>query len=256
MRRLLSSVLVVVAAAAPAGAQQLKMSFADGLVSVDAAAVPVRTILTEWSKLGGTKVVGAERITGAPLTLKLVNVPEAQALDTILRSAAGYMAAPRGAGSGASIYDRILVLATSAAPPAPASRPSATAPAGPRPMAGTQRTIPPRFAPPDPSEQEEPEEEDEADEPSTPPVFTFPQPGQVGQPGANGAPIVTAAPVMGEAPTIVINPATPGSNTGAPGFGVVGAPVPGVIQQPPTPSPSTARPPQPGPMTRPPGGGV
>ena len=61
--------------------------------------VPVRTILAEWGKIGGTKVVGAERITGAPLTVKLINVTEAQALETILRSVAGYMAAPRNTGS-------------------------------------------------------------------------------------------------------------------------------------------------------------
>ena len=33
-----------------------------GLVTVDAASVPVRTILNEWAKRGGTKVVGAERV--------------------------------------------------------------------------------------------------------------------------------------------------------------------------------------------------
>ena len=81
--------------AAPAGAQQLKVSFDNGLVSVDATSVPVRQILNEWAKQGGTKVVGAERITGAPLTIKLIDVPEAQALEIILRSVAGYMAAPR-----------------------------------------------------------------------------------------------------------------------------------------------------------------
>ena len=59
----------------------------------------MRTILTEWAKLGGTKVVGAERISGAPLTLKLDDVTEAQALEIILRSVAGYMAAPRRASA-------------------------------------------------------------------------------------------------------------------------------------------------------------
>ena len=114
--------------AAPAGAQQLKVSFNEGLVSVDATAVPVRQILNEWAKLGGTKVVGAERVTGAPLTLKLVDVPEGQALEIILRSVAGYMAAPRGAVAGASMYDRILILATSSgpAPAAAAGRPAAS----------------------------------------------------------------------------------------------------------------------------------
>ena len=68
-------------------------------MTLDAAAVPVRTILAEWGRLGGTKVVGAERITGAPLTIHLENVTEAQALEVVLRNVAGYMAAPRSAAS-------------------------------------------------------------------------------------------------------------------------------------------------------------
>ena len=69
MRRLLLTVALSVVIAAPAFAQQpLKLSFQDGRVTVDATSVPVRTILTEWGKVGGTKVVGAERITGAPMT--------------------------------------------------------------------------------------------------------------------------------------------------------------------------------------------
>ena len=80
-RTLLLTVALSVVAAWPAGAQQLKVDFHDGRVTVDATSVPVRTILTEWGKVGGTKIVGAERITGAPMTVKLVNVTEAQALE-------------------------------------------------------------------------------------------------------------------------------------------------------------------------------
>src|SRR5687767_7782712 len=127
--------------AAPAAAQQLTMTFNNGLVTVDAASVPVRTILNEWAKRGGTKVVGAERVSGAPLTVKLIDVPESQALEVLLRSVAGYMAAPRNSGEGASIYDRILVMATSSAPaPAAAVRP----PANPNAIPGAQRFVPPQ----------------------------------------------------------------------------------------------------------------
>ena len=114
MRRTLLIAALSFLVAAPVGAQQLKVSFNEGLVSVDANAVSVRQILNEWAKQGGTKVVGVERITGAPLTIKLIDVPESKALEVILRSVAGYMAAPRAAGTGASMYDRILVMATSA----------------------------------------------------------------------------------------------------------------------------------------------
>ena len=113
---------LVVLAALPASAQQLSLQIRDGLVTMTASAVPVRQVLAEWARVGGTRVVGAERIPAQPLTLTLENVPEAKALDIILRGAAGYVAATRAVpGSGPSSYDRILVLATSAAPAAPAA---------------------------------------------------------------------------------------------------------------------------------------
>ncbi len=248
MRRTLLSVALASLIAAPALAQQpLKLTFNDGRVSVDATSVPVRTILTEWAKIGGTKVMGAERISGAPVTVKLVNVTEAQALETILRSVAGYMAAPRNGGtSGPSMYDRILVMATSAvAPPAnAAARPS---PAQPNAFAGTQRFVPPRQRP----EQTEQDEVPEPDEnPPSPPVFTFPQPGQNGfpQPGTfTNAPTGVSQPgmTMPAPQTITINPANPGM----PGQAVPGQPTmpvgvsqPGMMVPGPPP-PGTVRPP-------------
>jgi hypothetical protein len=145
-RTLLLAVAMSVVAAWPAGAQNLKVEFHDGRVSVEATSVPVRTILTEWGKVGGTKIVGADRISGAPITVKLINVTEAQALETILRSVAGYMAAPRNTGVGASRYDRILVMATTTAPPPVATaRPGQQQPS--TAFAGTQRFVPPRQRP-------------------------------------------------------------------------------------------------------------
>jgi hypothetical protein len=250
MRRTFLTVALSVVITMPAFAQQpLKLSFQDGRVTVDATAVPVRTILNEWGKIGGTKIVGAERISGAPLTLKLVNVTEAQALETILRSAAGYMAAPRNVTitTGPSMYDRILVMATSSTP-APTN--AAIRPSTPQPnaLAGSQRLGPPRQRPEQP-EQDEPTEAD--DNPPSPPVFTFPQPGQVlGAPqngfpqpaNFNGAPQGTMQPGQ----TITINPAQ-----GAPAQPVapIGVAQPGMI----VPAPQPQAPPQPG-MIRPPGG--
>src|SRR5688572_2136357 len=153
MRRILLTLAMSCMLAAPAAAQQLTLTFNNGLVTVDAAAVPVRTILNEWAKRGDTKVIGGERVSGAPLTLKLIDVPESQALEVILRSVAGYMAAPRSTGEGASMYDRILVMATSSAPAAAASRP---APSNPNAMPGTQRFVPPQRQ----ATEEERDEED------------------------------------------------------------------------------------------------
>ena len=85
--------------ALPVSAQQLALTIHDGVVNLTATGVPVRQVLTEWATVGGTRIVGAERLAGAPLTLRLENVPEAKALEMILRGAAGFVAAPR-AGAG------------------------------------------------------------------------------------------------------------------------------------------------------------
>lgn len=282
MRTIIVAALLL-AYSGSASAQGLKLEFKEGKVSIDAAAVPVRTILGEWARLGGTKVVGAERIAGTPLTIHLEDVPEAQALEIVLRNVAGYMAAPRQAASlGASTYDRILVMPTSSAPPAAASagnRPTAQpagAAAGPRGGRnfGNVQNAEPEVVP-------APGAEDVADTGvNEPPVFQFPQqnpfsaaqPGQVmqpgtpfGQPTAFGTPMPPGSqPVLsfGQNPNqgVSINPSPqqpapvlqfPGmSSPGAPaqgGFGVVGAPTPGVIMQP-------AQPTQPGQPVRPPGG--
>ena len=65
MRTIVVAVFLL-ACAGSASAQALKLEFNQGKVSIDAAGVPVRTILAEWARLGGTKVVGAERIVGSP----------------------------------------------------------------------------------------------------------------------------------------------------------------------------------------------
>ena len=118
MKYLIMTLVIVLASAWPADAQQVNLTISNGRVTLDATNVPVRQILSEWSRVGDTKVVGAEKITGAPLTLKFVDMPERQALDIILRNVAGFIAAPRrAAGSGASSCDRILVMATSTVTP-------------------------------------------------------------------------------------------------------------------------------------------
>jgi hypothetical protein len=242
MRATLLAFALTCALAAPAAAQQLTVAFHDGLVTIDATSVPVRTILNEWSKQGGTKVVGVERVTGAPLTIKLVDVPEAKALEVVLRSVAGYLAAPRSAGTGPSMYDRILVMATSSAPaPSAATRPTVPQP-NPA-FNGTQRFVPPQRQLPD---DDEATEDDPT--PPNPPVFTFP-----GAPGAGGQP---AFPNMNgqnfpqQMQPMIINPATGAAQPqinpapgGYPSAVPFGSSTPGVITAPPS---------QPG--QRPPGG--
>jgi hypothetical protein len=137
---LLSALLLIPALRADAQ-QPVSVQFGAGRVTLVARNAPIRTILAEWARLGGATVVNGERVAGAPVTLELTNVPERQALDVILRGVAGYMLAPRRAGSvGASTFDRIMILPTSVAPrnPPPAAA-AAARPGIPRPA-----LIPPR----------------------------------------------------------------------------------------------------------------
>jgi hypothetical protein len=175
-RTLAPLLLTLAFAVQPASAQQLSLTIRDGLVNLDASNASVRQILDAWSRVGGTLIVNGDRVTGSPVSLKLVNVPERQALEVILRSAAGYMAAPRSASAtpGASMFDRIMVLPTSSAPQAAKGAP----PAPPNPFFRGRANLPP-----------EEEEEAVAAEPDAnqPPVFSFPNQGQGGEPAGDPA---------------------------------------------------------------------
>jgi hypothetical protein len=103
---------------------QVKLTIAEGRVTLDAKDATVRQILDEWARVGQTKFVNVERLTGAPLSLQLHDVPEATALDVLLRSASGYLLAPRPvASANLSRFDRILVMPTST-PPRPSAGPA------------------------------------------------------------------------------------------------------------------------------------
>ena len=101
-----------------ATAGDLRLSIANGRVTLVAQDVSLKQILDEWARVGQTQVVGAERLLGQSVTLELQDVPEAKALETLLRSASGYIAKPRTTvlASGGSSYDRIMIMAASRAP--------------------------------------------------------------------------------------------------------------------------------------------
>ena len=116
MKKAVFGLLVFALSASPGWAAGLKLAIGDGKVSIDAQDVTVRQILTEWARLGKTRIVNLEGVASGPITLKLDNVPETVALDIILRAVPGYMAAPRPAYlANASLYDRILIMATTTA---------------------------------------------------------------------------------------------------------------------------------------------
>jgi len=102
-----------------ASAGELKLTMQDGRVSINADNVSLRQILQEWARVGQTKIVNIEKLSGPNVTLQLNNVPEREALDIVLRSANGYIAAPRATPvAGAAAYDRITIFMSTSRPPA------------------------------------------------------------------------------------------------------------------------------------------
>jgi len=123
-RRTICLVFLAALIASPASAAELRLEISGGFVTLVATDTPLRQILAEWARVGGTRIVNGERVAGPPVTIQLQGVPEQEALAVLLRSAAGYLAAPRRAGSaGASVYESVMILATST-PPAAAAAPA------------------------------------------------------------------------------------------------------------------------------------
>ena len=132
--RILLATALVTLAALPAAGQSIKMSFSGGKVDLAAENATVRAILTEWARVGGTRVVNAERIAGPPVTVEFKGAYEQQALESLLRGVAGYMVGQRvtPASAASSGFDRIVILATSTAPrPSPVT-PAVSRPPGPQ----------------------------------------------------------------------------------------------------------------------------
>jgi hypothetical protein len=134
--RVLLAAALVLLPVLPAAAQSVSLTLKDGRVTLITQNATPAAILAEWARQGQVKVVDAERVPGTPLTLRLENVPEREALDIVLRSAAGYIAAPRSqaAAGHVSRFDRVIVMATSpgaatASKPAAMQRSAASAPA-------------------------------------------------------------------------------------------------------------------------------
>src|ERR1700712_6067597 len=94
MKATLIGIAVWLGAVSTASAD-VHLTMQNGRVSLVAKDATVRQILTEWARVGQTKIVNMERVPGGPVTLELTNMPEAQALEILLRSLSGYITAPR-----------------------------------------------------------------------------------------------------------------------------------------------------------------
>ena len=220
MRRLFLVGVITAAVPVFAAAEPVQLTLRDGRVSLVATDVTVSEILTEWARIGGTRIVNGERVPGGRVTLQLAEVPEREALDLLLRAAAGYVAVQKtGPSDAGSRFARILILPTSVAPSSAAQRSPASAPV----VTQVQRTRPVQvFAPsgalrmigPD----GEPVPDDQEGAPEEPPEFVPLPPGFAEPPEPpSGAP----------APTKSATPA--------------GAPTPGVIVPPPSAAPTGPR---------------
>jgi hypothetical protein len=225
MQKLFRCVMLAacVGSASAAFAGELKLSIANGRATLIATDVPVRQILAEWSRIGETKIVNGEKVIGPNLTLELVDRPEREVLDAVLRTAAGYVAAPRSAMAGnLSVFDRILILPTSQAPafsPTTTSTPAFTRP--PAPVVPEDDPVEqPNVVPPGTVNMPRP-----PGVPPPPPPQAMPTPGATQQPQTLPRPGMLPPP----APTVpnpyVPNPATPTVRPpGTPGSGRGGGP--------------------------------
>ena len=255
MKRLVLTLLLLFLSASPSWAAGVKLSLQNGLVSLDAQDVTVRQILTEWARIGKTRIINVERITGGPITLKFDDVPEKQALGIVLRSIPGYMALPRETPvADASLYDRILVMATTT--PVAALRPQQPSPGFP----GMQSAMPGgqggTFTQLRPNPQaplspgllpEPPEPDDPMDDPALAAAAAaglVPVPAYIPGPGGIPGPLMPPGGATQQAPAPVPGLGAPTNPWNAP----VGtaqpslAPPPPVVQAPPNPR---VRPPQP-----------
>ena len=223
---------LTLAAAVTAQAQTVKVEFLMGKVNLTAQNASVRTIISEWARVGGARVINPERLSGTPITLQLTGVPERQALDILLRDVGGYMLGPRQAElvPGVSAFDRLMVV-TATAGPAPRPAPAGSFNQGQRPVTqNPQLRRPPAVAAAQPDGESEEISEPQPDEPAL---------GGGGGPNRqNVRPAVMPPLPQAEVPATPAPAPTPGNP-----FGAQGVSRPGMITPVPQTNPTPQRPP-------------
>ncbi len=210
-----AAVVAVLCSPWPAWADELSLSFNDGRVTLKAVNAPLRRVLSEWARIGQTRITGLEKLAGAPVTLELVDVPEKQALEILLRSLAGYLAAPRAGQASATMsrFDRLALLPTSvvSAAPAPPPRPAVFAPMAPPPFPDPIQLAndegDPNAPPPPPGV---PVFDPNGDPALQPPVMQPRPPGEGPNPmPVEGPPATTPGPLIVDRPGVLPVPPTP-----------------------------------------------
>lgn len=207
---------VAVGLSVPAAAGELKLTMANGRVTLIADNVPLRQILQEWARIGQANIVNADKLQNSMMTLQIVDTPERDVLDILLRSAAGYIAAPRPtAVATAATFDRVTIMATSRPPAATAtvtqSVPTFQRPPQPQPIDDGDEpinvTVPPQ-QPQNPVTMQFP------GMPPNPNVMPNQMPNQMpntaSQPGPLTSPRPGALPQPANTPYVIPNPYQPG----------------------------------------------
>ena len=201
------------------------LSMRNGRVTLVAKDATVRQILAEWARVGKTKIVNGERIPGGPMTIELRDVPEAEALDVLLRTLSGYIVAPRVTLGPAdtSVFESIAVMPTVASTARPPASSSAPAPFSPPPVFNQVEDDQQNPARPAPGAQQ-----------GRPPIFsTFPSPQQ----GARPVLPVVRPGIVPQQPIGLPQPAPAATPSGP-----VGVAAPGMIAPAPA-QPGQTRPP-------------
>lgn len=122
---------LVLGATGLAQAGEVRLTIKDGRVALVARDATLREILVEWERVGGTRIVNRDRVPGTRLDIEFADISEEQALTTLLRPIAGYMASRRvSPDGGASVFSR-LVLMPALATPATYTSPAPVQSAGP-----------------------------------------------------------------------------------------------------------------------------
>jgi hypothetical protein len=160
--QILSLGAAICVGAASTASADVQLTMQNGRISIVAKDATVRQILTEWARVGQTKIVNVERIPGGPMSIELDNVTESHALEVLLRALSGYIAAPRpidaaNQATNLSRFDRIIVMPTLAS-----ARP---------PVASTP---PPVFQQQSPQFMQQPPVDDDADDEQPPPNVAVP----------------------------------------------------------------------------------
>ena len=116
MKTMLSTVALLVAVAADAGAGQsaaVDIAFREGRVSIAASDVSAASVLAVWSKVGQTDMKGTELLEKRIIRLKLADLGEAEALQLIVGHDIDVKySLKREVEPGTSVYAYLLVAAT------------------------------------------------------------------------------------------------------------------------------------------------